>query len=336
MKFKYFSAITIILATLFNGCKTDVDVIAPYREMAVVYGLLDVSQPIQYVKINKVFLGKGDAYAMAQVPDSSNFNPDDMNIVMEKYSGSNFIESFPLFDTIIPDANPGDFSKEKNIIYATRQPLQSDLTYKLKIENKKTGYKAEATTNIIKKIAIDAGGGTFSFVGPDNKYSIGTNIKWTSQLNGKIYEVIFRFFYKEFKNGNDTVIKSIDWAFTPQYSASSLGGEDMKKTIKGEEFFVFLKSVKSAYFSDNTVKRIAWRGQTIITTAGEDFQIYKDLNAPYSSNFQEKPIYTNVQNGLGIFNTRMTTYDIQKAFNSNTINEIVNGGYTNDLGFIKQ
>ena len=66
-------------------------------------------------------------------------------------------------------------------------------------------------------------------------------------------------------------------------------------------------------------------GQSIITTAGEDFQIYKDLNAPYSSNFQEKPIYSNVKNGLGLFNTRITTYDFTKPLNSNTINELVNG-----------
>jgi len=109
----------------------------------------------------------------------------------------------------------------------------------------------------------------------------------------------------------------------------------IKKSIKGEDFFTFLKSVKDIYFSNSSVKRIAWRGQIFITAAGEDFQIYKDLNAPYTSNYQEKPIYTNITNGLGLFNTRVTTYGITKPFNSFTINEIVSGKYTNDLGFIR-
>jgi len=335
MKFKFLTALVLITALLFNSCKTDVDVIAPYREMAVVYGLLDVSQAIQYIKINKVFLGKGDAYAMAQVPDSSNFNPDDMIITLEKYNENNLLGTITLYDTVIPNTTSGSFSKQNNIIYVTRELLQKDMTYKLKIENKKTGYKAESSTAIINNISIPSGSTVWSFFGSDNKYTPNNTIEWTSQKNGKIYELTYRFHYKEFKNGNDTVIKYVDWAFTPQYTSTTEGGVPIKKQFRGEEFFTFLQSVKSASFSDNSVKRIAWRGQIYVTAAGEDFQIYKDLNAPYSSNFQEKPIYTNVKNGLGIFNTRVTTYGNLKAFNATTITEIVEGKYTKDLGFIK-
>jgi hypothetical protein len=336
MKFKFISALVIVTACLFNSCKTDVDVIAPYKEMAVVYGLLDVSQPIQYIKINKVFLGKGDAYAMAKVPDSSNFKPEDMNVYMQKLSGENILGTIQLFDTIIPGAIDGNFSKSNNIIYATKELLQNDLTYKLIIENKKTGYKAEASTEIINGIQLDNGVSRYSFVGTDNKYTSTTNIRWTSQKNGKIYAMTFRFHYKEFKNGNDTVFKSIDWSFSPQYASNIDGGNPMLVKIGGEDFFAFLKSVKSQYFSDNTVKRIPWRGQVFVTAAGEDFQIYKDLNAPYSSNFQEKPIYTNIKNGLGIFDTRVTTYGVAIPFSTNTLNQIAVSDYTNDLGFIKQ
>lgn len=335
MKFKYLSLLTIIVASLFNSCKTDVDVIAPYKEIAVVYGLLDVSQPIQYVKINKVFLGKGDAYVMAQNPDSINFNPEDMNVYMEKYNGSDLLGTITLFDTIIPGAETGSFSKQNNIIYATRELLQESLTYKLKLENKKTGYKAEASTQVINTIQLDNTLTRYMFVGTDNKFNNNTNIRWTSQQNGKIYALTFRFHYKEFKNGNDTVLKYVDWAFTPQYTSTIDGGTAMVKKINGEDFYTFLKSVKAAYFSDNTMKRIAWRGQVFVTAAGEDFQIYKDLNAPYSSNFQEKPIYTNITNGLGIFNTRNTTYGSQLPLNPNTINQITDSEYTSDLGFIK-
>lgn len=335
MKLKIFLPLAFITSLFINACKTDVDVIAPYKETAVVYGLLDVSQPIQYIKINKAFLGKGDANAMAQVPDSSNFIPDDMNVTLDKYNGNQLIGTIVLFDTILPSSTTGSFSKENNIIYATKELLEKDFTYVLKIENKKSGYKAEAKTNIINNIVIPFGGSVFAFVGTDNKYTPNNTIEWMSQKNGKIYELSFRFHYKEYKNGGDTVFKYVDWAFTPQYTPTTDGGLEMKKSIKGEDFFTFLQSVKSIYFTDNSVKRIAWRGQIFVTAAGEDFQIYKDLNAPYSSNFQEKPIYTNITNGLGLFNSRVTTYGVQKPFSAYTINEFVNGKYTNDLGFIK-
>ena len=335
MKLKYFTIIVIAITSILNACKTDVDVIAPYRETAVIYGLLDVSQPIQYIKINKVFLGQGDAYAMAQNPDSSNFNPDDMNIYLEKYNGTNFIGSITLKDTVLLDGQTGNFSKQNNIIYYTKELLESEVSYKLKVENKKTGYKAEANTNVIKKIQVESGSSVFSFFGTNNKYTTNNTMRWTSQTNGKIYALTFRFHYKEFKNVNDTVLKYVDWSFSPQYESNTNGGNEMEKKINGEDFYTFLKSLKSQYFSDNTMKRIGWRGQIFVTAAGEEFQIYKDLNAPYSSNFQEKPIYTNIENGIGIFSTRITTYGDPKPFSSFSLTELANGKYTNDLGFIK-
>jgi hypothetical protein len=335
MKNKFLISIVSLIAVLLNACKTDVDIIAPYVEKAVVYGLLDISQPIQYIKINKVFLGKGDANAMAQIADSSNFNPDDMNVIIEKYNGNSFLGTITLFDTIIPNANNGSFSKSNNIIYATKEPLTENLTYKLKIENKKTGYKAEASANVIAKIRFNGGGTAFAFVSNDNKYAPKTSIKWFGSKNAKIYELTFRLNYKEFKNGNDTVYKHVDWTLSPQYASNIDFEGELVKTLNGEEFFQFLSSQKSVYFGDNSFRRIPHTGQIYVTAAGEDYQIYKDLNAPYSSNFQEKPIYTNIKNGLGVYSARITTFGSPLPFNGNTINEFVNGKYTNTFGFIK-
>jgi len=65
-----------LLPVLFiNSCKTDFDIIAPYKETTVVYGLLDPDTSVQYIKINKAFLGEGDALVMAQQMDSTNYKP---------------------------------------------------------------------------------------------------------------------------------------------------------------------------------------------------------------------------------------------------------------------
>ncbi|MCC6251991.1 MAG: DUF4249 family protein [Bacteroidia bacterium] len=333
---KYLVIGILLLNTLFSSCKTDVDVIAPYKETAIIYGLLDISQPIQYVKINKAFLGTGDAYAMAQQPDSLNYNPADMLVTIDRFVDEEYKGTITLQDTIIENGKDGVFTKSKNIIYFTRQLLSNDETYKLKVENKKTGYIATSSTHIINNIVLpNSGGSSYTFVGNDNKYTPNNTIEWNTQKYGKIYELTFRFYYKEFQNGNDTVMKYIDWAFSPQYSPNAEGGSVMKKSIKGEEFFIFLQSVKDLYFSDKTKKRIGWRGQIFITAAGEDYQIYKDLNAPYSSNFQEKPIYTNIINGIGIFSTRVTNSGVAKPFSPNTLTELTTGKYTEDLGFIR-
>jgi hypothetical protein len=335
MRNKLIATVISSVSLLLGACTTDVDIIADYKEKAVVYAFLDISQPIQYFKINKVFLGVGDANQMATVPDSVNFNPADMNIVLEKYKDGSLISAIKLRDTIIQGGQEGLFSKENNIIYFTRELMDASCFYTLKIENTKTGYKAEASSNVIKAIAFAAGRTSFNFVGSDGKYTPNNSIEWNSVPNAKVFQLTFRFHYKEFKNGVDTLYKTIDWLFAEQYALSTTGGLLIKKSIKGEEFFTFLKSVKASYFSDNTFKRIAFRGQLIITAVGENYQIYRDLNAPFSSNFQEKPVYTNIKNGIGIFDSRVTTYDLPRPFNSFTIDEIVDGKYTDDLGFIK-
>jgi hypothetical protein len=59
---KYFFRINgvflLALSLLFSSCETDVDVIAPYQEKMVVYGLLNQTDTIQLIKINKVFFGQ--------------------------------------------------------------------------------------------------------------------------------------------------------------------------------------------------------------------------------------------------------------------------------------
>ena len=46
---------------MFNACSTDVDLYADYKDITVVYGLLDSGADTNFIKINKAFLGPGNA-----------------------------------------------------------------------------------------------------------------------------------------------------------------------------------------------------------------------------------------------------------------------------------
>ena len=73
-----------ILSMLFMACETDFEVNANWKEVMVVYGLLDQSKQQQYIKINKAYLGEGDALQMASVSDSVNYNPEDLVVKIYK------------------------------------------------------------------------------------------------------------------------------------------------------------------------------------------------------------------------------------------------------------
>ncbi|MBK9627952.1 MAG: hypothetical protein IPO56_09700 [Flavobacteriales bacterium] len=61
------TAITFGLAATLCGCSSELDINAPYKDITIVYGLLDSHDPIQFIKVNKAFLGEGDAYVFAQI-----------------------------------------------------------------------------------------------------------------------------------------------------------------------------------------------------------------------------------------------------------------------------
>ena len=73
-------AFLFAIACVFAGCSTDLDINAPYKNVTVVYGLLDQRQEVQYVKINKAYLGEGDALVYAQIADSNEWADGDITV----------------------------------------------------------------------------------------------------------------------------------------------------------------------------------------------------------------------------------------------------------------
>ena len=62
----------VILLAFFMGmesCETDFEVNAPWRDITIVYGLLNQKENPHVIKINKAFLGEADVNDMAQIRD---------------------------------------------------------------------------------------------------------------------------------------------------------------------------------------------------------------------------------------------------------------------------
>ena len=67
----------IYLGILFIvcSCSSEVEIFASYEENVSVIGLLDPSQPIQYIKINKIFISQNtSASVAAKMGDSLYFD----------------------------------------------------------------------------------------------------------------------------------------------------------------------------------------------------------------------------------------------------------------------
>ena len=300
---KFLIVITIFFV-FFNSCDTDFNVNADWEEVTVVFGLLDQSQDTQYVRVNKAFLGDQDAYQMAAVSDSLNYAIEDLEVKIQrvKYSGSdlNILDEVILDDTIM-FKDEGDFASDHNLIYffKTNNFLVEDKKFILTITNLRTGNVVSSETNLIHDLSLMS-----SFNNPAYKMGFynqsgdfsATTIEWTHAENAAIYEITMFLNYTEY--GQDTIVKTISKVF-PIIPYN--GNSDMSQKITGEEFFNFIaNSIKE----NNNVNRRINNIDLLFSAGTSELQTYINLNQPPTGIVQERPVFTNVDNGIGIFTSR--------------------------------
>jgi hypothetical protein len=315
--------ISTLLILLFGiySCETDVDIIADYEEITIVYGLLSVDDPTTYLRINKAFLGDGNALIMAQVPDSSNFLYQ-LNVSMEEIDNDEVLNSYQFTKDTIYNKEAGIFYNEYQILYKADIAINEDYKYRLKIINNDTVITAE--TEIVHDFSIikPSSGSHFVKFRPD----LNSTLEWETAKNGKRYEgkIIFNFKEKEFDSPN-TISRSLIWDLGSQKSTNTDGGDEIEFTLANNYFYELLKynvPYSDVQKENNVEYRLADSIDFIVTAGGEDLNTYLEVNEPSYSIVQDKPEYTNITNGIGIFSSRKNEIR-RKLLDPDTKNEIL-------------
>jgi hypothetical protein len=332
-------------AILLSACSTDFDVIGDWKETIVVYGLLDQNQPKQYIKINKAFLGKGSAIEYAQVKDSVQFT-NSLNVTLKKIKNGNEVASYVLTpDNSIPK-DPGTFygPDQANAIYSFNSnpsyPLNSgnlltdDAEYKLVIKNNETGTEVSSQTALIKdfgNLLSPSPSAAIASLIVANVDNYSYSLRFTSAPNARIYQVILRLKYTDSTiTGN--VDKQLDWIIPQRTTATLDGGEDMDFSFRGQDFLKYIGGTLTDYAE--LVKRYPGNLNIFIVSASDDLNTFIDVNKPSTGIIQEKPEYTNITNGLGIFSARLNKMYFNKPLSGITIDSLSRGRYTKCLKFV--
>jgi hypothetical protein len=295
------SFLLIILAVLLlTRCSNDVDLYADYKEITIVYGLMDVSDDTTFIKIAKAFTGPGNALIMAQDPDSSNY-PFKLDAkLMGKKNGAD-LEPIVLDTVTIYNKQEGDsvFYYPKQLMYYTTEPLDVNAVYTLAINTGKN--EVSAVSPLIGNLTVSYPYNTIDFM---NDHAV----KWSSVKNGKRYEVKAIFNYREFLPGTyeDTLNLSFPletiFSSSVKVSSNTDGGEDLELIYTGESFFNELNAKLEVV---PNIERWAGNVDVIVTAGSEVLHYYIEINhALAGSLVQEIPNYTNINNGIGIFASR--------------------------------
>lgn len=311
------------LGSIFlSSCETEIDTIAEYKDITVVYGLLNPNETDHYIRITKAFSGEGNANDMANDANNFYYADGEISVTIDEYDASGvFKKSFSLTRTVneIPKDN-GVFDATQNVLYKFTEPnLKQDYTYKLKIVNHELGKEITSETTIANNPAIaneaelqvgrillaTNNSGTLTY------YTHSFTIKPSFNTGRVKVNFIFNYteHYSDFTNQN----KQVKISLGEQKTTSNEGGEVLSFNLEGSNFFSALQN-NIPTTVPNLMSRSISNATLEVVAAGTDLSTYISVNEPSASVNQIKPEFTNLTNALGVFSSRNTTIIYSRKF----------------------
>lgn len=322
-----------------TSCKNDLDVIAPGEESVSVYGILNPNASTQYIRINKVYLTDGDAIAAGQDANTINYGPGELTVTLQRFmtgsttptltSKNSFTRTeIVLTDTVIM-TNSGIFNQSQRL-WKTTDKLYSTGEYKLTIRHGEKEFTAQnLVMDSIKTISSQP---TMPFIyNPNNpsqfpmhggypanpvstdkpKYvnydnpTLTYTIPFFTVANARLYDVVVRFHYIDsLVAGGTPIAQYVDFTIPTMKSSDLAGGEKLTASFTGDEFYSNLSEKISAKTPANLKNRKADYLEYIITAGSESLSEFLQVNAPSNTIAQDKPYFTNIKGGVGIFSSK--------------------------------
>lgn len=311
-----------LLGSIFlTSCETEIDSIAEYKDITVVYGLLNPNETDHYIRITKAFSGEGNAYDLAANANNFYYADGEISVTIDEYNASNvYKRTFSLTRTVneIPKDN-GVFDPSQNVLYKFVEPnLKQDYIYKLKIVNNKLGKEITSETKIANDptLANQNQFNTGSIKLANSSGSLTHSFTINPSFNTGRVKVNFVFNYTEHYTDFTNKNKQVKISLGEQKTTSNEGGDVLVYTIEGGNLFSALQN-NIPTTVPNLLSRSISNATLEIIAAGTDLSTYIAVNEPSISINQTKPEFTNLTNALGVFSSRNVNFIFAYDFLNN-------------------
>ena len=154
-------------------------------------------------------------------------------------------------------------------------------------------------------------------------------------MNGKRYELVLRLHFTEYFDDGSILPRYIEWDLGDQTSINTDGSESMFKIVSGSSFFEMVNSKLNNYPLEQGVLKRTFGSNAIgfILTAGnDDLNTYMQVNEPVTNVVTERPIFTNIENGIGLFGSKYSKKLIS-SMSDGTVLELCKGQITSQYKF---
>ncbi len=325
------------LLFLFS-CDNEVDLTADYKDIPVVYGLLDATQDTQWIRINKAFLGDGNALLFAQSPDSI-YYPNLQVALLRLNSDGDPIDSIALERTenaILKD--DGTFAPNPNVLFRYTSAINQNSDYRLHIFNPDNQRHIVVETPIARAPVFDYPNSTNVKLNWEFNATLNPNpvidFVWLKSNNVTAYQFEFSFEYDEFPQSNTSNrtrkrFVNTYGMFNPFIDQPALN--QIRFGISKEDFYT---SIVNNIAVDPNLGREFIAIHLRVYGASEELYRYIDINKPSTSIVQKASDYTNIPEGKGIFASRTQVSLNGLRLADNTLDSLRSGRFTNELNFI--
>ena len=301
--------IIILIGLLgLESCTTDFDVTADWKEISIVYGLLDLSKETQYIKINKAFLGDNvNAEDVAQIADSVYHEVPVTAILKEVDEFGNVNETVSLE---LVDAEAEGFVKEEGAfanspfyLYKTEHILDADYIYQLEIETNR-GNLISAETPLIDELRV---------LSPSNNIEINLvansekfTLRWKTNDIAAIYDLDMYVVFEEtldIDGAEQTRLDSIKWDVFSNKSPTQVINNTIEEDINVVDLLKFIAD--DLEVPSNLVLREFLSFSFVFHAGGEELKKFNEVTQAQIGivSNQATPNYSNLDGSLGLFST---------------------------------
>ncbi len=317
-KIRFFLSL-LMLTGILVSCNTKVDLYADYKDIPIVYGLLDATIDTNYVKIVRAFSGSDDASVNAEevalIADSCNY-PGKLDARIFEYVDEFGNNNYVLGRTIVLDTmtidhkDPGTFYYPNQKVYWTAEHFNVNgerTKYKYRLQILKGNDTITSETGMVGGERFRIATATAFFMDEEGK---SAELKFIPADNAAVYYMSIRFNYHEVKNGQD-VLKSVSYTF-PALNPDNLVLDGGAYVIGYQQILLF-NLLRDAIGSDtihNTNNPEFERYfdeqplDIMLAAGGDELYNYIQVNS-VSGYSQTVPDYTNINGGYGVFSSRI-------------------------------
>lgn len=310
--------LTLLALSLLASCDVEFSPNAEWKEIPVVYCVLDQDDDTTFVRVQKCYLGSGNLYQYSSEYDSVNYPEGALDVQILKYPATRVEGQWVAtgatperlqFDYALRyDKEEGNFAHPAQPIYQchTAGRLSADAIYQLLIIKRTTGDTlAQSTTTLVSGET-----NPFYFVKPNKLNFLPSHkcdFRWNVLTDARLYQPKVRFFYlvKEQIEGSDS-LRVVDTNHVDIYCARvrNVNNHDQLTTSLLES--TFLLDVQNALKNDPSPKGFYDTCEVYLQACNEDLNAYINSTDADISGTQLPQMYTNIKNGIGIFASRRT------------------------------